>query len=85
MARTRIAQHLGAQPLIPAAFVGDLGLPTLDEDCGRETLLELAAQESDRFGYDGWSTYRTLLDHFLNEIRRRDWGVVCDPAPIENA
>jgi hypothetical protein len=85
MARTRIAQHLGDQPLIPAAFLGDLALPTLDEDFGRETLLVLSAQESDRFGYDAWGTYRTLLEHFLNEIRRRDWGVVCDPAPIENA
>jgi hypothetical protein len=84
MARTRIALQLGPQPEIPAAYLDDFALPPLDEEFGRVALLALAAQESDRFGYDAWGTYWTLLDLFLNEIRRRDWGVVCGPEPTEN-
>ena len=78
MARTRIAMTLGPRPLIPAAYLEDLGLPPLDEEFGRATLVQLAAEEQARYGYDAWGTYRVLLDLFLNEIRRRGWGVVCD-------
>lgn len=85
MAKTRIAMRLGAQPLILEAYLDDLNLPPLDDEYGRETLLALAQQEHDRYGYDAWGTYRTLLDLFLNEIRRRDWGVVCERAPTETA
>jgi hypothetical protein len=85
MARTRIALRLGQQPLIPVAYLDDLDLPPLEEEFGRVTLLALAAQESDRYGYDAWGTYRTLLDLFLSEFRRRDWGVVCESAPTATA
>jgi hypothetical protein len=74
MARTRIAQHLGPRPLIPPAYLDDLDLPSLDEEFGCETLLILAEQEQQRYGYDAWGTYWNLLDHFLGEIRRRAWG-----------
>jgi hypothetical protein len=85
MAQTRIALRLGRQPLIPPAYLGDLNLPPLDEEFGRVTLLMLAAQESESYGYDAWGTYWTLLDLFLGEIRREGWGVPCDSAPTANA
>lgn len=84
MARTRIKLRLGPQPLIPPAYLRDLNLPPLDEEFGRVTLLALAAQESERYGYDAWGTYRTLLDLFLNEMRRDDWGTRCDNVPTAN-
>src|SRR5262245_22631066 len=71
MARTRIALSLGPQPLIPPAYLDDLHLPPFDEEYGRVTLLALAEQESESYGYDAWGTYWTLLDLFLNEIRRK--------------
>ena len=74
MARTRIQTTLGASPLIPPAYVDELGLPPLDEEFGRAALLELADQEQARYGYDAWGTYRGLLDLFLADIRRREWG-----------
>ena len=77
MARTRIAQRLGPRPLIPPAYLDDLGLPALDEEFGRETLLALAYQEQERYGYDGWGTYLNLLDLFLGEMRGRGWGETC--------
>src|SRR5688500_15627640 len=52
MARTRIAQRLGPRPLIPPAFLDELGLPALDQEFGRETLLAMADQEQTRYGYD---------------------------------
>jgi hypothetical protein len=85
MAKTRIAMRLGPRPLIPEAYLDDFGLPPLDKEFGRETLLALAKQEQGRSGYDAWGTYRTLLDHFLNEIQRRNWGVVCESVPTRNA
>ena len=85
MARTRIALSLGPQPLIPPAYLDELGLPPLDDEFGRATLLALSAQEEDRYGYDAWRTYRSLLDLFLTEARRRDWGTMCDNRPIERA
>jgi hypothetical protein len=81
MARTRIALRLGPQPLIPPAYLDDLRLPPLDEEYGRVTLLALAEQEHEAYGYDAWGTYWTLLDLFLNEIRRKGWGAPCDSAP----
>jgi len=74
MARTRIAQHLGSQPVIPPSYLDVLELPSLDETFGQETLLVLAEQEQRRYGYDAWGTYQNLLDHFFGEIRRRHWG-----------
>lgn len=74
MARTRIQTQLGPSPVIPAAYVNELGLPSLDDEFGRAALLELAHQEGARYGYDAWRTYRSLLDLFLAETRRRGWG-----------
>jgi len=83
MARTRIALSLGPQPLLPAAYVDELGLPPLEEEFGRVALLALAAEEEARYGYDAWGTYRALLDLFLSEIRRRGWGATCGNRPTE--
>ena len=85
MARTRIALQLGVQPPIPAAYVDALGLPSLDEEFGRATLLTMADQEQGRYGYDAWGTYWALLDRFLTEIRRSGWGATCESERIEPA
>jgi hypothetical protein len=82
MARTRIGLRLGPQPLIEPAYLDELNLPPLDEAFGRETLIALAGQEQARYGYDAWQTYGVLLDLFLNELRRPNWGSSCDSAPI---
>jgi len=74
MARSRIASHLGSRPLIPPAYLDELGLPALDVEFGRAALFVLAGQEQELYGYDAWGTYRSLLDLFLGEIRRRGWG-----------
>jgi hypothetical protein len=78
MARTRISLRLGPQPMVPPAYLEELGLPPLDDEFGRVTLLALAEEETRRYGYDAWRTYLNVLDLFLVEIRRRDWGVPCD-------
>ena len=85
LARTRIALALGDQPLLPPAYVSDLGLPSLDAEFGRETLLALSEQERQRHGYDAWGTYLGLFDLFLTEIenRRLDWGTRCASAPTK--
>ncbi len=85
MAKSRIGLSLGSQPLVPVAYLPALNLPPLDAEFGRVTLLALAAQEQERYGYDAWGTYRTLLDHFLNDILRRGWGAVepCVNAPTK--
>ena len=80
MARTRIALHLGQQPDVSPAYLDELGLPGLEEDYGRETLLALAADEEQRYGNPAWRGYLTLLDRFLAEIRRRGWGKSCGSA-----
>lgn len=85
MARTRIALRLSPQPLLPAAYLYALHLPPLDEEFGRASLLAVAAEERNRYGYDAWGTYRTLLDLFLGEIRHRDWGITCDSRRTEHA
>lgn len=74
MARTRIEERLGSQPLIPGAFLDVLALPSLDDDHGEHTLWELSRQEEARYGYDAWGTYGRILDLFLGESRRRAWG-----------
>lgn len=85
MARTRIELCLGPQLGIPPAYVDALGLPPLDEEFGREALLELADQEQARYGYNAWGTYRGVLDLFLSEIRRQGWGATCGSARIRPA
>ena len=84
MAWTRIALRLGPQPALPPVYLDELNLPPLDEEFGRVTLLALAAQERVRYGYDAWGTYLALLDLFLTEIRRRDWGTTCESELIEH-
>jgi hypothetical protein len=63
---------------VPPAYLEELGLPPLDDEFGRVTLLALADEETRRYGYDAWRTYLKVLDLYLAEIRRRDWGVPCD-------
>lgn len=74
MARTRIALSLGQQPDIPPAYLDELGLPSLDEDYGREALLALATDEEVRYGHPALRGYLAVLDLFLNEVRRIGWG-----------
>lgn len=82
MARTRIALALGPQPSIPAAYLDELGLPPLDAEFGRATLLALAEQEGALYGFDAWGTYVALLDHFLHDIQRSGWGKPCESERI---
>lgn len=81
MARTRIRQQLGDQPDLPPRFLDNLGLPPLNVDHGRETLIELARQEREQHGYDAWGSYRALLDLFLAESRRTGWRSPCASVP----
>jgi len=85
MARTRIDLQIGRRPEIPPGFIDELGLPPLDTEFGRDTLIELARQEEALYGYDAWGTYRALLDLFLAESRRAGWGKPCASAPTEPA
>jgi hypothetical protein len=74
MARTCIEMQLGPQPDVPARYLDELGLPSLTNEYGRASLLELSQQEEALYGYDAWGTYRSLLDLFLAESRRSGWG-----------
>lgn len=74
MWRSRIRLALGEQPLIPPAYLEELGLPPLEEDYGRATLRALSAQEEARYGYDAWAGYTSLVDLFLAEITLKRWG-----------
>jgi hypothetical protein len=78
MAWTRLELRLGRRELIPPSYREELGLPSLNEEFGRSALLALATDEQARYGYNAWATYRTLLDLLLAEMRRREWGNVCD-------
>ena len=77
MAWTRIEQRLGPRPMLDPGYLEELALPPIDEEFGRAVLASLSETEQSRYGYDAWGTYRALLDLFLAEIRRRDWGVPC--------
>lgn len=85
MVRTRIDLQIGRRPDIPPRFIADLEFSPLDEEFGRDTLIELARQEEALYGYDAWGTYRALLDLFLPESRRSGWGRPCASAPTEPA
>jgi hypothetical protein len=85
MAKTRIEERLGHRGLIPPAYLDELGVPSLDGEFGRETLLAVAEQEHARDGYNAWGTYMNLLSLFLVELRHRDWGRVCANGPTATA
>ena len=74
MWRSRIQLALGPQEEIPSAYVKEMDLPSLDEDFGRRTLMELSAQEERLYGYDAWAGYASLMDLFLAEMERKGWG-----------
>lgn len=74
MWRTRLQQDLGPQPLLPAAYLDELGLPPLEADFGRATLYALAQQEEARYGHNAWAGYTSLMDLILAEIGRKGWG-----------
>ena len=74
MWRTRLQTDLGPQPLIPPAYLDELGLPSLEDDFGQATLLALARREEERFGHDAWAGYTSLMDLFLIEIQLDGWG-----------
>jgi hypothetical protein len=71
---TRLSADLGPRRPIQPAYLDELGLPTLDEDFGRATLLALSNQEEARFGYDAWAGYTSLMDLFLGELIDPRWG-----------
>lgn len=74
MWKTRLSLALGPRPLLPPAYLEELGLPPLEQDDGRATLWELARQEERRYGYDAWAGYTSLADLVLAEMARRGWG-----------
>lgn len=74
MWRTRVQLALGPQAEIPAAYLEELVLPALDEDFGRVALMRLSEQEEDRYDYNAWAGYTSLMDLFLAQIERQGWG-----------
>src|SRR5262249_22348687 len=71
---TRLAQDLGPRRQITPAYLEALGVPPLERDLGRDTLLELSNREEATFGYDAWAGYTSLMDLFLGELRDPTWG-----------
>jgi hypothetical protein len=69
--RSRLSWTLGPQPLLPPAYLDELGLPSLELDFGRETLRAVAMDEERRWGHNAWDGYATLMDTFLAEIERK--------------
>jgi hypothetical protein len=80
MWRTRLEEALGPHRLIAPAYVDELGLPPLDEDFGRATLLALSNLETAEYGHDAWAGYAALMDMLLGEIRSPGWGRPLAPA-----
>ena len=74
MWRTRLHLALGFDSLLPEAFLDELGLPGLAIDDGRSTLIALARQEGDRYGYNAWAGYASLMDLILAEMASSGWG-----------
>lgn len=89
MWRTRLELALGALPLVPAAYVAELDLPSLDGDHGRATLWALADQEEQRYGYNAWAGYTSLMELILAELDLKRWGGRLPrrhaPGPARNA
>lgn len=71
---TRISTDLGPFPPTASAYLDELGLPPLDRDFGRATLLAVCEREEDAFGYDAWAGYESLMGLFLAEIANPAWG-----------
>ncbi|MGH2461226.1 MAG: hypothetical protein ACRDIY_20400 [Chloroflexota bacterium] len=71
---TRLASDLGPRPAIQQAYFDELGLPPLDEDLGRATLVALTNREERAYGYDAWAGYASLMDLFLAELIDPRWG-----------
>jgi hypothetical protein len=74
MWRTRIELALGPSLLLEPAYLDELGLPPLEDDFGCPTLRALASDEEQRYGYNAWAGYTSLMDLFLAEIELRGWG-----------
>jgi len=71
---TRLSTDLGLRPAIRQAYFSELGLPSLEEDMGRSTLLALSNREEMAYGYDAWAGYTSLMDLFLAELTDPKWG-----------
>ena len=71
---TRLATDLGPRRPIQPAYLAELGLPPLEEDFGRTTLLALSNQEEGLYGYDAWVGYNSLMDLILAELIDPSWG-----------
>jgi hypothetical protein len=80
MWRTRIEEALGSQRLVDPAYLDELGLPSLDGDFGRATLLALSNLEEAELGHDAWAGYSSLMDMLLGELRSPAWGKPLAPA-----
>lgn len=71
---TRLSTDLGPRPPIEPAYLDELGLPPLDLDFGRATLVALSNREEELYGYDAWAGYTSLMDLFLAELIDKSWG-----------
>ena len=80
MWRTRLEEALGPHHLIAPAYLDELGLPPLDDDFGRATLLALSNLEEAEHGHDAWAGYTSLMDLLLGELRSPAWGKPLAPA-----
>lgn len=80
MWRTRLEEALGPHRLIAPAYLDELGLPPLDDDLGRATLLALSNLEEAEYGHDAWAGYTSLMDLLLGELRNPAWGKPLAPA-----
>jgi hypothetical protein len=68
MWRTRLGLALGAQPTIPARFLGRWSLPPLEEHHGELTLVAVAELEEATHGYAALTGYHALMDGLLGEL-----------------
>jgi hypothetical protein len=73
---TRLARDLGPRRPIEPAYLDVLGLPPLEDDFGRATLVALSNVEEARFGYSAWAGYESLMELFLNELIDPTWGKI---------
>jgi hypothetical protein len=80
MWRSRLVEALGEHRLIEPAYLVGLGLPPLERDFGRATLLALSKIEEAEYGHDAWAGYTSLMDLLLGEIGSPAWGKPLAPA-----